>query len=48
MVAARTRFLTFVATASGFTQAGADATTHATLGVLGARGGLDVVELHVL
>ena len=43
-----TRLLSLVATACGLTQTGADATAHATLGVLGTSGGLDGIELHLV
>jgi hypothetical protein len=37
-----------VTTTGGLAQAGADAATDATLGVLGAVCGLDAIEFHVL
>src|SRR5690606_35293898 len=45
--AARTRLLALVATAGGFTQARADATADAALGVLAALGGLERIELNI-
>ena len=46
VVAARTRLLALVATASGLAQAGTDAAADTALGMLGARCGLDVIQLH--
>jgi len=46
VVTTRTRFLTFVTTASGLTQTGADTTAYAALGMLGAVCGLDAIEFH--
>src|SRR5205814_473814 len=48
VVAARTRLLALVAATGRLAQARPDATTDATLGVLGARARLDGVEFHVL
>jgi hypothetical protein len=44
--AARTRLLTFVAAASGFTQARSNSTADATFRVFRALCGLDVIEFH--
>jgi hypothetical protein len=46
VVTACAGFLTLVAAASGFTQAGADATAYAALVMLGAICWLDAVEFH--
>jgi hypothetical protein len=46
VVAARAGFLTFVTTAGGFTQARANATTNATLGVFGASCRFNSIEFH--
>ena len=46
VVATGARLLTFVSATGGLAQAGADAATDATLGVLSARCGLNGVEFH--
>jgi hypothetical protein len=46
VITAGTRLLTFVTTACGFAQTGADTTADATPRTLGTVGGLDGIELH--